>query len=82
VTGLRWSAWSSTSARGTGTAHQNDCIPACYQGHFHSYRGLTVRLSKPVTCKGRREFSRLTYRFGASHPKGILLSGSQKFPCV
>jgi hypothetical protein len=82
ITGLKWSTWSSTGARGKGTAHLNDCKPFCAAGHFHSYRGITVRLSRPKTCKGAPEFRRLSWRYGAKRPAGIRRGGFTTFPCV
>jgi hypothetical protein len=81
ATGLRWSTWTASAARGHGTAHQNDCNPACFDGHFHTYRGLSIRLSRPHTCHGRREFGRLSWRYGADRPKGVLRSGFELLPC-
>jgi hypothetical protein len=82
ATGLHWSSWTTTGARGRGTAHQNDCTPACFDGHFHTYRGLTIRLSRPHTCHGRREFGRLSWRYGADRPTGVVRSGFELLPCT
>jgi hypothetical protein len=81
ATGLRWSRWSADGAAATGTGHQNDCTPNCAAGHFHDYP-LAVRLSRPVTCvRGRREFSRLAWRFTAGRPARVPRYGSETLPC-
>jgi hypothetical protein len=60
VTGIRWQSWGTSLAKGTATAHANDCKPACYAGHFHTY-AATVTLSAPKTCRGSRVFTTLVY---------------------
>jgi hypothetical protein len=82
VTSLRWSSWTPTGARGRGTAHQNDCKPYCAAGHFHSYRGITVRLSRPRACKGEEQFRRLSWRYGTAHPSGVVRSGFVRMTCI
>ena len=56
VTGIRWTAWTGTSAKGTGKVHANDCKPYCAAGHFHTKTG-SVALSKVISCKGARVFT-------------------------
>jgi hypothetical protein len=81
ATGLRWSRWSRADARAAGTGHQNDCTPSCAAGRFHTYP-LAVRLSRPVSCvRGRREFSRLAWRFTAAKPPGVPRAGAETLPC-
>jgi hypothetical protein len=82
VTRMHWSSWTSTAARGRGTAHQNDCTPNCAAGHFHAYSRISIRLSRPHLCKGALQFGRLSWRYGASHPSGIRRTGFTTFPCV
>jgi len=74
-TGLRWSRWGATSAAATGTAHLNDCKPFCAAGHFHTYPAR-VTLGGVETCAGKRELTRLSYRFPAKYG-----SGSERFRC-
>lgn len=40
--GLRWTSWTSRLASGYGTEYENDCMPSCVAGHFHSYPALVV----------------------------------------
>ena len=74
-TGLRWSTWSASRAVGTGIAHQNDCTPNCAAGRFHTYPAH-VTLTAPRACGGKRELTKLTYRFAAKFG-----SGSETFRC-
>ena len=39
---ISWTSWTRTLASGTGTLVQNDCIPYCAAGHFHSYPVLVM----------------------------------------
>jgi hypothetical protein len=81
---IAWAAWTAHGARGRGTAHVNDCTTTCVQGRFHSYRGVTVRLSHPVTCTttGVRQFTRLRYVFTRGRPSGLPKAGTQLYRCV
>lgn len=74
-TGLRWSSWTAKGAVATGVAHQNACTPNCAAGRFHIYPAH-VTLSVPRSCAGKRELTKLVYRFAAKHG-----SGSQTFRC-
>ena len=68
---LKWSNWTKTGAAAAGQAHQNDCLPSCAAGHSHVYP-VMVALSRPELCSnGRREYTRLTYRFLADKPPYI-----------
>ena len=78
--GCRGTHWGQADAEATGVGHQNDCTPYCAAGHFHTY-ALSVRLSRPVVCvKGRREFSRLAWRFTAAKPAHVPRAGSETLP--
>jgi hypothetical protein len=80
VTGIKWSRWDATTAFGIGTGHQNDCRPDCAGGHFHTYL-VSIHLSRPVACKsGRREFTRLTYRFLSRKPPRVLRGDTVREP--
>lgn len=51
LSGMTWSAWTATTAVGSGTALLNDCNPSCAAGHFY-HVPVTVTFSKPVrACK-------------------------------
>ena len=58
---LLWSKWSGTLGTGVGVYYWNDCVPACYRGHFHSRPGAQVRLYRVTKCrsKGYYEFTRM-----------------------
>ena len=72
VTGMRWTVWDDRNAVGHGTAHVNDCVPDCADGHYATYR-VTVRLSRPRELCGSRFFTGLLvsgpgYRTSAHRP--------------
>ena len=79
--GIRWRSWGATGAAGSGTAVLNDCTPYCAAGHFHSY-AATIRLSRPLTCKGRREFSAISWRFRGTKPRSMPRSDTETLPCL
>ena len=81
ATRMSWTHWGSADAEGIGVAYVNDCTPYCAAGHFHTYK-LSVRLSRPVVCvKGRREFSRITWRFTAAKPAHVARADGETLPC-
>jgi len=59
---LRWAQWTSLRAEGTGVYYWNDCIPACYKGHFHRRAGACVKLYRVTRCKskGFLQFTRIS----------------------
>jgi hypothetical protein len=67
--GLRWRGWGKPSASATGVVHVNDCKPYCAAGHFHDY-AVTATASRLATCKGRRQYTRLTWRYTGRRPPG------------
>ena len=64
---LRWQRWGLRSASGTGVLRQNDCIPDCAGGSFHTYPA-TLALSETVPAGGHRYFTRVTIRFTGAVP--------------
>jgi hypothetical protein len=42
LTGLSWTSWTPRLASGYGTQVEDDCIPYCAAGHYHSYPVLVV----------------------------------------
>ncbi len=70
VTGLGYSSYGTSEAKGKGVFHLNDCKPDCAGGRFHEHGG-TIRLFDVVRCTdGRRYFARARYSFPASGGKG------------
>jgi hypothetical protein len=59
---LRWSAWGSQTAQGSGVMDQNDCTPDCAAGDFKTYP-VKVALSRPVPADGRRYFVMVKVNF-------------------
>ena len=53
-----WSLWTGDHASGTGVMTQNDCVPNCAAGHFHS-QAADLTLELPVRFHGYLVFSRL-----------------------
>jgi hypothetical protein len=70
VSKLKWTSWSTTQARASGVYQVNKCKPDCASGRTQSFP-VKITLSRPKTCPGRKHkaFGRLSYAFGAKHPK-------------
>ncbi len=62
LTGLRWFRWAGPDAYARGTYSLNDCVPACVQGHRHTFPALVVvwRAEPWPGHHGARYFSRMT----------------------
>lgn len=63
---IKWSSWSSTSAKGTATYTENNCTPYCAAGKFINYPAK-VMLSVVRSTKSGMLFTKLfvAYRTGA-----------------
>ena len=66
---LRWRAWSSQRATGSGLYHVNDCMPDCAEGHFRTYKA-SVLLDRPVSTPRGVLFARLSATFSGPGPTG------------
>ncbi len=67
---MRWSAWSSSSARGRGILLQNDCTPNCVSGKVISYPATVTLTSVVNTKKYGALFSEAFFRY-TSHGKSV-----------
>jgi hypothetical protein len=69
-THMSWHGWNTKVAHGRGRVNENDCIPACYVGHFHVYP-IRVRLSRPRPCDdGHWDYTRLSWRYPGQRRPG------------
>lgn len=68
VTAIAWSSWTPSTASGTGTFNQNNCVPDCASG-AHTTSQVAVSLTNPGQYLGRLVFQNVTVtplRGGAS----------------
>ncbi|MFA7322735.1 MAG: hypothetical protein WC005_00080 [Candidatus Nanopelagicales bacterium] len=56
---LKWSSWTSGTAKATGIFQENDCKPNCAAGKFID-APATVSLTVPKTIDGNRVFTSIT----------------------
>jgi hypothetical protein len=56
---VQWSSWGGPEATGTGNALYHGCTPNCAAAQPHS-AVVSVRLSDPRVCGGRRYYSGIT----------------------
>jgi hypothetical protein len=59
VSAIDWTSWTPTSASGTGTFHQDTCVPDCATGAFKKYE-VSISLSDPGDWLGRLVFEEIT----------------------
>jgi hypothetical protein len=66
---LKWSRWTASTAKASGTYNENTCTPTCVAGHTVS-RPVEVTLSKPKTCRGETHatFRHATFTFPSGPP--------------
>jgi hypothetical protein len=83
VRGITWSSWTTTAARGRGTALVNDCKPNCASGTFKSYpvRLRAFRPRETGGCVPNSLFTRLGWRFPKGKPAGFDREGTARLVC-
>lgn len=89
---LSWTSWTPGLASAKGTYVQNDCIPYCAAGHFHSYPAVVVLWgSKAVKGHpGEQAYTTLTEILTGTRPrfyndarhKWITAPVTQNFPLL
>jgi hypothetical protein len=67
---LRWTGWGSDVAFGRGSVRLLDCTPSCARGLRRRSPG-TVRLTKLITCGGRRFYDAAEVTFGAGDSRSF-----------
>jgi hypothetical protein len=70
LTGLAWTSWTPALATASGTQMENDCIPNCAAGKFHSYPAHVIFWrSEPVARHpGEKHFTRVTLLYLGARP--------------
>jgi len=83
VRGIDWSSWTTTEARGKGTALVNDCKPNCVSGTFKTYpvRLRAFRPRETGGCVPGSLFTRLGWRFPKGKPAGFDRRGTARLVC-
>jgi hypothetical protein len=87
---LAWTTWAPGLASAKGTLVQNDCVPYCAAGHFHSYPALVVLWGGEAIGHGEHAYTRLTLiltgarpgYYDAAHHKWVYAPVTQTFPLV
>jgi hypothetical protein len=71
LAGLSWTSWAPLLASGYGTQHENDCIPYCAAGHFHTYPVLVVlwRTAALRGSPGTLRYTRMTLIYPGARPQ-------------
>jgi hypothetical protein len=59
VDSVQWTSWGGPQATGTGNAVYHGCTPNCAEARVHT-AVVSVHLSDPRVCGGRRYYSGLT----------------------
>jgi hypothetical protein len=81
VNKLKWSTWTRKTAIGNGTARVLTCEPSCAEGKFKSYP-IKLSADRAKKCpKNGRQFTRLTYSFKDTKPRGARRTDSVARPC-
>jgi len=71
LTGLSWKNWGPRLASATGVQKENDCVPNCASGHFHSYPANVVFWGSATVRPGVQRYTRVTLLYpGARPPAG------------
>jgi hypothetical protein len=59
VTAIAWTSWTPSTASGTGTFNQDNCVPDCASG-AHTTSQVAVSLTNPGQYLGRLVFQNVT----------------------
>jgi hypothetical protein len=70
LSGMTWSAWTTSTAVGTGTAKLNSCTPSCANGKVYPVPTV-VTFSQPVKACTGGKVGWLWTRASFSFPKGL-----------
>jgi hypothetical protein len=81
ATGLRYSRYGGHVGRAKGQLHDNTCRPDCVHGHFVSYRG-EITLSNIRRCRGRRYYTRISWRYTQQSPYPNGHTRISPFSCI
>jgi hypothetical protein len=83
--GMSWRRWNGRVASGRGWSYENDCVPYCAAGHFHSYP-VVVHASKPrrQNCEGRVRYvyQRLRITYSGRRPPHGRRTVSWRWGCL
>ena len=81
ITRMKWSTWNAVRAAGQGTAHLNDCTPACARGHFQAF-AVSVGITHPRGCRHRtRAFTQLSVVRGSAGEGQTAVPDTYVFGC-
>ena len=71
LSGLSWTSWGPDLASGYGTQVENDCLPYCAAGHFHSYPVLAVLWGHAALRgnPGTVRYTKITLIYTGARPK-------------
>jgi hypothetical protein len=68
LTRLSWKSWGPGLASATGVQKENDCVPYCASGHFHSYPVDVVFWGSAAVRPGEQRFTRVTLLYPGVRP--------------
>jgi hypothetical protein len=64
---IRWTSWNPWNAYGNGMQWLNDCIPYCFDGHFHGYQ-VSLHAYHPAWIDSVQVFTRLAVQYNHTKP--------------
>jgi len=79
LTHLHWQSFGGSAARATGDYTANDCKPACYDGHVHSYP-VTIVFSEPKRCPDGHDDYRVATAVYSSSTRPSGPQGGKGYP--
>ena len=68
LTRLSWKSWGPGLASATGVQKENDCVPDCASGHFHSYPVDVIFWGRIAVRPGEQRFTRVTLLYPGARP--------------
>lgn len=68
LTGLTWTSWAQGLASATGVQAENDCLPNCAAGHFHSYPVDVVLWGSAAAGPGSQRYTTVSLLYPGARP--------------
>ncbi len=68
LTGLTWTSWGPGLASATGVQAEDDCVPYCAAGHFHSYPVDVVFWGGAAAGPAGQRYTRVSLLYPGARP--------------
>ena len=72
---IKYTSWGGPTAEATGRGYVRGCTPDCAQGKVYRPKAK-IRLSRVLRCEGKLLYTRVSFSFTGTIPKGYKRSAT------